>query len=70
MILDTCALPHGDARGLRLGTAALTTQGMGEAEMSYIAALLVSVLRDEVDGRKAREEVRELAGGFPPYPGW
>ncbi|MET8631448.1 serine hydroxymethyltransferase [Streptomyces sp. NPDC004096] len=70
MILDTCALPHGDARGLRLGTAALTTQGMGEAEMSYIAALFVSVLRDEVDGRKAREEVRELAGGFPPYPGW
>jgi glycine hydroxymethyltransferase len=38
--------------------------------MPYIAALLVSVLRDEVDGRKAREEVRELAGGFPPYPGW
>jgi glycine hydroxymethyltransferase len=70
MVLDTCALPHGDARGLRLGTAALTTQGMGEIEMEYIAALFVAVLRDEVDSRAAREEVRELAGRFPPYPGW
>ncbi|WP_055494816.1 serine hydroxymethyltransferase [Streptomyces sp. TP-A0356] len=69
MVLDTCALPHGDARGLRLGTAALTTQGMGETEMAYVARLFASVLRDEVDGRKAREEVRELTGRFPPYPG-
>ena len=40
MVLDCCALPHADARGLRLGTAAVTTQGMGEAEMARIAALL------------------------------
>jgi glycine hydroxymethyltransferase len=70
VVLDTCALPHGDARGLRLGTAALTTQGMGEIEMEYIAALFTALLRDEVDGRTAREEVRELTGRFPPYPGW
>jgi glycine hydroxymethyltransferase len=69
MILDTCALPHGDARGLRLGTAALTTQGMGEAEMTYIAELFAAVLRDEADSKKVREEVRELTGRFPPYPG-
>ncbi|MHA5052043.1 serine hydroxymethyltransferase [Streptomyces sp. SD15] len=68
MVLDTCALPHGDARGLRLGTAALTTQGMGEEEMAQIAALFAAVLRDETDSRTAREEVRELAGRFPPYP--
>ncbi|WP_367320774.1 serine hydroxymethyltransferase [Streptomyces sp. HUAS ZL42] len=68
MVLDCCALPHGDARGLRLGTAAVTTQGMGEEEMRLIAALLAGVLRDEVDGKKAREEVRELTGRFPPYP--
>ncbi|MER6014474.1 serine hydroxymethyltransferase [Streptomyces bluensis] len=68
MVLDTCALPHGDARGLRLGTAALTTQGMGEAEMARIAVLFAAVLREEVDGRQAREEVRELTGRFPPYP--
>ncbi|MET7699474.1 MULTISPECIES: serine hydroxymethyltransferase [unclassified Streptomyces] len=69
MVLDTCALPHGDARGLRLGAAALTTQGMGEAEMVRVAALFAAVLRDEVDPAKAREEVRELAGRFAPYPG-
>ena len=68
MVLDTCALPHGDARGLRLGAAALTTQGMGEAEMVRVAVLFAGVLRDEVDAAKAREEVRELTGRFPPYP--
>jgi glycine hydroxymethyltransferase len=69
MVLDCCALPHADARGLRLGTAAVTTQGMGEEEMARIAKLMAGVLRDEVEGRSAREEVRELARGFPPYPG-
>ncbi|MEU9268699.1 serine hydroxymethyltransferase [Streptomyces sp. NPDC048251] len=77
MVLDCCALPHvsgtdviaSHARGLRLGTAALTTQGMGEEEMARVAALLAGVLRDEVESRKAREEVRELALAFPPYPG-
>ncbi|MFD8736950.1 serine hydroxymethyltransferase [Streptomyces sp. NPDC059618] len=68
MVLDTCALPHGDTRGLRLGTAALTTQGMGEPEMARVAALFAGVLRDEVDSRAARDEVRELTGRFPPYP--
>ncbi|MFF2366246.1 MULTISPECIES: serine hydroxymethyltransferase [unclassified Streptomyces] len=68
MVLDTCALPHGDARGLRLGTAALTTQGMDEPEMARVAALFAGVLRDEIDSRTAREEVRELTGRFPPYP--
>ncbi|MER6672376.1 serine hydroxymethyltransferase [Streptomyces sp. NPDC000983] len=69
MVLDCCALPHGDARGLRLGTAALTTQGMGEKEMARIAALLAGVLRGEAEAVRVREEVRELAAGFPPYPG-
>ncbi|OIJ99746.1 serine hydroxymethyltransferase [Streptomyces colonosanans] len=69
LVLDTCALPHGDARGLRLGTAAVTTQGMGEAEMARIAALFAAVLREETDGARARTEVRELTGRFPPYPG-
>jgi glycine hydroxymethyltransferase len=69
MVLDCCALPHGDARGLRLGTAAVTTQGMGEEEMAWLAALLAGVLRGETESQKAREEVRELAGRFPPYPG-
>ncbi|MFE6621890.1 serine hydroxymethyltransferase [Streptomyces sp. NPDC057740] len=69
IVLDCCALPHGDARGLRLGTAAVTTQGMGEQEMAWLAALLAGVLRGETESQKAREEVRELTGRFPPYPG-
>ncbi|MFE7774521.1 serine hydroxymethyltransferase [Streptomyces sp. NPDC057445] len=68
MVLDTCALPYGDGRGLRLGTAAVTTQGMGEAEMARIAGLFTAALRAEGDDtRRVREEVRELAGRFPPY---
>jgi glycine hydroxymethyltransferase len=69
MVLDCCALPHGDARGIRLGTAAVTTQGMGVEQMARIGALLAGVLRDEVESRKARDEVRDLVGGFLPYPG-
>ncbi|MFG2604664.1 serine hydroxymethyltransferase [Streptomyces sp. NPDC048514] len=69
LVLDCCALPHGDGRGLRLGTAAVTTQGMGEPEMVRIAALLGSVLRGEADTVRVRDEVRGLTGGFPPYPG-
>ncbi|MFC5212297.1 serine hydroxymethyltransferase [Streptomyces coerulescens] len=69
VVLDCCALPHGDARGLRLGTAAVTTQGMGEEEMAWLAALLASVLRGGTESHKAREDVRELTGRFPPYPG-
>ncbi|MYT72434.1 MULTISPECIES: serine hydroxymethyltransferase [unclassified Streptomyces] len=69
IVLDTCALPYGEGRGLRLGTAAVTTQGMGETEMARIAVLLSGVVRDAFDGRAVREEVRDLAGRFPPYPG-
>ncbi|MCS0606362.1 serine hydroxymethyltransferase [Streptomyces sp. LP11] len=68
LVLDCCALPHGDGRGLRLGTAAVTTQGMGEPEMVRIAALLASVLRGTADPAAARTQVRELTEGFPPYP--
>ncbi|KAA0935112.1 MULTISPECIES: serine hydroxymethyltransferase [Streptomyces] len=68
IVLDTCALPRPDARGLRLGTAAVTTQGMGEAEAARIAVLLATALRDESAGRRVREEVRDLTGRFPPCP--
>ncbi|MGX1367401.1 glycine hydroxymethyltransferase [Streptomyces canus] len=68
MVLDCCALPHADSRGLRLGTAAVTTQGMAEKEMERIAALLAGVVRGEAESARAREEVRDLVVGFPPYP--
>ncbi|MGW2720501.1 serine hydroxymethyltransferase [Streptomyces sp. NPDC001492] len=69
IVLDCCALPHGDARGLRLGTAAVTTQGMGEEEMASIASLLADVLRGGTESQKARDQVRELTGRFQPYTG-
>ncbi|MGW2557982.1 serine hydroxymethyltransferase [Streptomyces sp. NPDC001514] len=68
LVLDTCALPYGDGRGIRLGTAAVTTQGMGEAEMARIAVLFRTALRAEEDDiRHVREEARDLARRFPPY---
>ncbi|MFD3515260.1 serine hydroxymethyltransferase [Streptomyces sp. NPDC058657] len=74
IVLDTCALPgcgaaesdRTEGRGLRLGTAAVTTQGMGEAEMARIVALFALALRGE---RNAGTEVRELARRFAPYGG-
>ncbi|MFD9222295.1 serine hydroxymethyltransferase [Streptomyces sp. NPDC060064] len=70
MVLDTCALPYGDGRGIRLGTAAVTTQGMGESEMARIAALFTAAMREDgEEARKVRTEVRELTGRFPPYRG-
>ncbi|GHH80914.1 serine hydroxymethyltransferase [Streptomyces sulfonofaciens] len=68
IVLDSCALPHGDARGLRLGTAAVTTQGMREPEMTRIAELLAAVLRGDLAAPAARREVRGLTRAFPPYP--
>jgi glycine hydroxymethyltransferase len=70
LVLDICCLPHGAVppvrmTGIRLGTAAVTTQGMGEAEMEHIARLIGAALRE---GPKARVEAAELAGRFPPYP--
>ncbi|MFG2980736.1 serine hydroxymethyltransferase [Streptomyces sp. NPDC048258] len=65
IVLDTCALPYGDQRGIRLGTAAVTTQGMGEPEMLRIAALFAAALHGEA--AKTRTEVNELTLGFPPY---
>ena len=65
IVLDTCALPYGDPRGIRLGTAAVTTQGMGEAEMARIAALFCRGTARRKDAGKTRSEVRRLARGFP-----
>ena len=57
--------------GLRLGSAAQTTAGMGPDEMRAIGALIGRTLRDRDDDEKIariRDEVRQLCAAFPPYP--
>ena len=50
--------------GVRLGTPAVTTRGMGENEMKKIAEWMERVAKNE-DTTKIREEVRSLAREFP-----
>jgi glycine hydroxymethyltransferase len=56
--------------GIRIGTPALTTRGMKEAEMRQIGGLISDVLRN-IDNEKrlaaVREEVDNLCGRFPLY---
>ncbi len=59
-----------DPSGIRLGTPALTTRGMKEAEMSRIGEMLIRVLKSPEDAAvhdEARLLVRELTEQFPLY---
>ena len=56
--------------GLRLGTPALTTRGMGPSEMKIIGKLIMRVLEkpdDEAEIGRVRSDVHELASHFPLY---
>jgi glycine hydroxymethyltransferase len=56
--------------GLRLGTPALTTAGMGTEEMPLVAGLLARALRERADDAALgaiRDEVAALCSKFPPY---
>jgi glycine hydroxymethyltransferase len=61
-------LPPQSASGLRLGTPAVTTRGLGLKEMRQIASLIHKVLTspgDEKIKRVASQEVAELTRRFP-----
>lgn len=57
--------------GLRLGTAAVTTAGMAEPEMTEIATMIATVLRhadDEATAFDMRDAANRLCSKFTPYP--
>ncbi len=51
--------------GVRLGTAAMTTRGMGEGEMREISEIIVKASRGELEG--LRDRVTSLTDAFPLY---
>jgi glycine hydroxymethyltransferase len=59
------------ASGLRIGTPATTTQGMGPAEMATVADLIHRTLVEREDAgavASIRADVQALCERFPPYP--
>jgi glycine hydroxymethyltransferase len=63
--------PPMTASGIRMGTPALTTRGMREAEMDEIGDLIARVLTSPDDERAigtVKAEVERLSGRFPLYP--
>ena len=60
--------PPMKASGIRLGTAAVTSRGLGRAEIARMAGAIADVLhapRDASVAQRVRGVVRELAEGFP-----
>lgn len=57
--------------GVRIGTPAVTTQGMNVDDMSTIASLIVRALRDRADGAavaQVKVDAAQLCAANPPYP--
>jgi glycine hydroxymethyltransferase len=75
IMLNRSCVPYDSAKpmvtsGVRVGTAAVTTQGMKEPEMRRVATLVADAVRD-ADGSAAGRisgEVGELVAEFPLYP--
>ncbi|MCX5711843.1 MAG: serine hydroxymethyltransferase [Candidatus Omnitrophica bacterium] len=65
-------LPASVTSGIRIGTAAVTTRGMKEAQMRQIAGLINEVIESKSNAVKIKQikkEVLRLGKKFPLYPG-
>jgi glycine hydroxymethyltransferase len=62
------SLPPRITRGIRLGTPAVTSRGLGREEMKRIALLMVKVITDignQKIQKEVREEVSQICSRFP-----
>lgn len=56
--------------GMRFGTPAVTTRGMGEDEMRDIGKMIVRIINEGEDAVKdVKQQALELCSRFPLYPG-
>jgi len=63
--------PPAVTSGIRIGTAAVTTRGFGDAEMRRLAAWIDEAIRKREEPAsliRIRGEVEKLCGAFPLYP--
>ena len=61
-------LPPMTASGIRVGTAAVTTQGMKEPQMQEIAKLIAQAVSEPQSTTEVANQVSQLVAKFPAYP--
>jgi len=75
MTVNKNAVPYDDkspliTSGIRIGTPALTTRGMKEAEMEKIAEMINDIINDQSDVTKQsiRKRIEDITAEYPLYP--
>jgi glycine hydroxymethyltransferase len=62
--------PPSVCSGVRMGTPAITTRGMGAADMKIVASLIAKALKNSADAavlNSVKEEVKNLSEKYPLY---
>lgn len=57
--------PPLDPSGIRIGTAAITSRGMKEKEMSKVASWMAAVITDHNVAKQVKEEIKRFTKNFP-----